>query len=218
MRTTLGGDCHRLLAAHVADVRTAVVGGVGVQDFLVEAGTWDAETIATADDGRGVDNGDDQVLGIFSAADEGENAVVGIIGVNPFESVPVKFDLMERGFGGVKVIEVGDELLDTAMGVVPQQVPVQAVRFGPFVALGEFLTHEEEFLAGVRVLIGVKQAEIGELLPHVAGHLVEERVFTVDDFVVGEGKHEIFGEGIEKRKCELVVFVLAMDGVVRKIF
>ena len=33
-----------------------------------------------------------------------------------------------------------------------------------------------------------------------------------------KGKKEIFGEGVEKRKGELVVFVFAMDGVLGKIF
>ena len=65
-------------------------------------------------------------------------------------------------------------------------MPVEAASFAPFVALGEFLAHEEEFLAGVGVLIGVEETEIGELLPGVAGHFVEKRVFAVDDFVVGE--------------------------------
>src|SRR6266403_1662654 len=211
MRTALGGDIDGLLAAHIANVRTAVVDGVGVHDFTVQAGVRDTKTITAADYRRGVDDGDDHILGIFSAADEGENTVVRVIGVNPFETVPVKFDLMEGGLGGIEMIEVGDELLDAAMGVVPEQVPVQAVRLSPFAALGELLAHEEEFLAGMRVLIGVEKAEIGELLPHVAGHFVEERIFPMDDFIVREGKLEIFGEGVEKGEGELVVFVLAMD-------
>ena len=68
------------------------------------------------------------------------------------------------------------------------------------------------------VLIGVEEAEIGELLPQVAGHFVEERIFAVDDFVVGERKKEIFSEGVKKRESELVVFIFAVDGVVGKIF
>ncbi len=109
-------------------------------------------------------------------------------------------------------------MLDATMGIVLQQVPLQAVGFAPFVTLGELLTHEEEFLAGVGVLIGVEKAEIGKLLPHVTGHFVEERVFAVDDFVVGKREKEIFGEGIEERESKFVVFVFAVDGVVGKVF
>jgi len=66
MRTALGGDIGGLLAAHVADIRTAVVGGVGVHDFTVQAGVRDAEAVATADDRRGVDDGEDEIFGVFS--------------------------------------------------------------------------------------------------------------------------------------------------------
>src|SRR2546430_10498529 len=51
--------------------------------------------------------------------------------------------------------------------------PIQAVGFAPFAALGQLLTHEEEFLSRVSVLIGVQEAEIGKLLPHVSGHFVQ---------------------------------------------
>ncbi len=190
--------------------------GVGVQDFAVEARVRNAKTITFADDGRGVNDGDDEVFQVFATTDERENAVVGVVGVNPFETVPVKIDLMKSGFGGVEFVEIGDKALDAAMGIPLEQMPVETAGFAPFVALGDFLAHKEEFLARVSVLIGVKETKIGELLPEVAGHFVKERVFAVDDFVVREGKQEIFCEGIEKRKSELVVLVFAMDRVARK--
>jgi len=59
----------------------------------------DAETIAFADDWCRVDDGDDEVFGFFAAADEGKNAVVGVVGVNPLETVPVEVDFMKGGFG-----------------------------------------------------------------------------------------------------------------------
>src|SRR5260370_33404189 len=200
MRAALRGVVGGLLAAHVADVGAAVVGGVGVHDFEIEAGIGDTQAIAFADYWSGVDDGDDQVFRIFATADERKNAVVGVVGVNPFESMPVEIDLVKGGFGGVKPVEVADEMLDATMGIVLQQVPLQAVGFTPFVTLGDLLTHKEEFLSRVSVLIGVEEAEIGKLLPHIAGHLVEQRVFSVDDFVVGNREKEIFGEGVEERE------------------
>ena len=47
---------------------------------------------------------------------------------------------------------------------------------------------------------------------------MEQRILAVDDFVVGEGKHEILAEGVEHREGELVVFVFAVDGIRGKIF
>ena len=207
-----------MLATHVADVGAAVVGGVGVHDFAIEAGLRNAETVTFADDRRGVDDGNDEVFSVFAAADEGKNTVVGVVGVNPFETVPVKLDLMEGGFGGIEMIEIADEALDAAMGIVLEEMPVDAAGFGPLATLGEFLPHEEKFFARMSALIGVEQSEIGELLPHVAGHLVKKRIFAVDDFVVGEGKQEIFRESIKERESEFVVFVLAMNRVVGKVF
>ena len=56
------------------------------------------------------------------------------------------------------------------------------------------------------------------MLPHVAGHFVKQRILAVDDFVVGKGQNEIFAEGVEQRKSDFVVFVLAVDGIGGKIF
>lgn len=207
-----------MLAAHVADVGAAVVGGVGVHDFAVVAGLRNAEAVTFADDGRSVDNGNDEVFGFFAAANEGKNAVIGVVGVDPFETVPIKLDLVEGGFAGVKAVEIADEALDPAMGVVLKQVPVKAARFAPFVTLSEFLAHEEQFLAWMSALIGAEQTQIGELLPHITGHFVKKGVFPVDNFVVGEGKQEVLGEGVEQGKSELVVLIFAMNGIVGKVF
>src|ERR1700740_3550678 len=47
---------------------------------------------------------------------------------------------------------------------------------------------------------------------------MEQRIFAVHDFIVGEGKNEIFAESINEREGDFVVFVFAVDGVGRKIF
>ena len=87
----------------------------------------------------------------------------------------------------------------------------------PLTALAELAAHEEQLLARMRVEIREEQAQIGELLPQVAGHFVKERAFSVDDFIVGEGEDEIFGEGVEHRESDFVVLVFAVDGIERKI-
>src|SRR5260370_35475546 len=91
---------------------------------------------------------------------------------------------MEGGFGGVKMVEIGDEAMDAAVGIVLEEVPVEAVGLAPFGALGELLAHEEEFLSGVSVLIGVEHTQIGELLPHVPGDFGKERDFAVAGVMV----------------------------------
>ena len=54
-----------------------------------------------------------------------------------------------------RTLTVGDQALYTAMRLMLEQMPVQAARLAPFVSLRKFLSHEQEFLAGVRVLIAV---------------------------------------------------------------
>jgi len=43
----------------------------------------------------------DEVAGFLPRRMKGKHTVVGVVGVNPFETVPVKLDLMESGLGGV---------------------------------------------------------------------------------------------------------------------
>src|SRR5260221_1245264 len=49
-----------------------------------------------------------------------------------------------------------------------------------------------------RSLKSIQQSKIGELLPHVARHLMKQRILAVDDFVMRKGKNEILGEGDRK--------------------
>src|SRR5712692_1518980 len=100
--------------------------------------------------------------------------------------MPIELHLMERGLGRVKTIEITNKALDAAVGIVLEEVPVEAASFAPFVALGEFLAHKEEFFARMGILLGLEQPELGQLLPPVAGHFVKARIFSMHNFVVRE--------------------------------
>ena len=212
------GDRIGAEAAEIADVRTAVSGGVGVEYFGVKAGLRDTDEVAFANDGSGVHDDDEKIAGIFTAANEGQYAVVGVVRVQPFETLPVEIDLMERVLGGIVFVEVGDETLNASVGIMLEKMPIQAVSFAPFLTLGKFLPHEKKFFAGMGVLIREQETEVGKLLPEIAGHFVKERVFSMNDFVVGERKQEILAEGVKERESEIVVLVLAVNGIGGKIF
>ena len=96
------------LAAGVADVAAAVVGGVGVENFFVEAGAGDTDDVAFADDGSGIDDDHDKVIFGFTFAQEREDAIVAVVAINPFEALPVEIYFVKSGFAREKVIEVGD--------------------------------------------------------------------------------------------------------------
>ena len=103
------------LAADVADVGATVVGSVGVENFFVEAGAGDTDDVAFADHGSGVHDDYDEVVFSFTFAQEGKHAVIAVVAIDPFETLPVEIDFVESGFGGEKVIEIGDQFLNAAM-------------------------------------------------------------------------------------------------------
>jgi hypothetical protein len=88
-------------------------------------------------------------------------------------------------------------------------------RRSPSRRLAELAAHEQQLLAGVRPHVAVERAQVGELLPAVARHLVEQRALAVHDLVVRERQHEVLGERVDERERELVVVVAAVDRVAR---
>src|SRR5215813_8106034 len=96
-------------------------------------------------------------------------------------------------------------------------MPVERTLLAPLAALGKFLPHKKQLLTGMRVLVGVEQSQRSKLLPHVARHFVQQRILAMDDFIVRIRQNKVFGEGIEKRKGELVVLIFAMNGILREV-
>ncbi len=61
---------------------------------------------------------------------------------------------------------------------------------------------------------GVQRAQIGEFLPAVARHLVEQRAFHMHDLVVRERQHEFLRKCVQEREGELILMVAAVNWVV----
>ena len=101
---------------------------------------------------------------------------------------------------------VGPRVTDTA-----SRSHVDAVVVVPLVPLSELVAHEQQLLARLREHLCREQSQIGELLPVVAGHFVDERSLAVDDLVVRERQHEVLVERIDHAKRQLVVMI-ACDG------
>ena len=106
MGAFLGGAGFGVDASEVAYARAAVVGGVCVKNFFVEAAFGDADAIVAADDGSGVQQDDQKVFAVTGAADERDNAVVAVVAIDPFEPRPFEIDLMEGGFLCVETVQV----------------------------------------------------------------------------------------------------------------
>ena len=89
----------------------------------------------------------DALLGGPPMAQQADDSGVHILAVDPFEPARVKVELMERRFRAVEAVEVGDPLLQSLMGRVFEQVPVEAIVMRPFAPLADLSSHENEFLA-----------------------------------------------------------------------
>ena len=62
---------------------------------------------------------------------------------------------------------------------------------GPFPPLTEFSPHEKELLAGMGVHVTKEKAKIGGFLPFIAGHLAEERSFSMHHFIVRKRQQKV---------------------------
>ncbi len=83
----------------------------------------------------------------------------------------------------------------------------------PLAPLAELAAHEQQLLARVRPHERQVGAQVGELLPAIPGHLVDQRAFAVDHFVVGNRQDEVLGIGVDHAEGHLVVVVLPIDRV-----
>ena len=72
--------------------------GIRIEDFAIVTRLWDAQTIPLADNRRRVKHHKDQIFRLLAAANKAEHAIVSVVGVNPFETVPVEFNLVKCGF------------------------------------------------------------------------------------------------------------------------
>jgi hypothetical protein len=117
----------------------------------------------------------------------------------------------------VERAEIREEALQADTIRLAGEVPVEAPLVGPLAVGRELRAHEEEDLPRPRVLVREEQPEVRELLPRVAGHLLDERALPVHDLVVGERVHEVLAVLVEHRERDLLLMVPAMDRIARQV-
>ena len=94
-----------------------------------------------------------------------------------------------------------------------QQEPIQSFVVVPLAALCKLVAHKQEFFAGEAVHKAVVGAQVGKLLPAVAGHPSEQRAFAMYDFVVRKRQHKVFAVLVHHAEGHFIVMVFAVDGV-----
>ena len=63
-----------------------------------------------------------------------------------------------------------------------------------------------------------KKTQIGKLLPFVAGHLADQRSFTMHYFIVRQRQNKILGKGVPQGERQLSVVIFTRNRVLLKIF
>src|SRR5678816_191139 len=92
-------------------------------------------------------------------------------------------------------------------------MPVEGLIVIPLLPLAEFASHKEQFLPGMRIHPRVKHPQIGEFLPEVARHLLEQRPFAVHHLIMAQDEDEVFMECVEKRKSNVSLVKASMDRI-----
>ena len=174
-------------------------------------------TVSDARDRGEIADHKNGVLRRLTFAQQRDRAGRVVVGVHPFEAGGVVVQHVHGRLTAVKPIQLLDPGLHSPMNLVLQYMPFQAGVMAPFANLSEFCSHEQEFLAGLGIHIAEQQAQVGELLPLISRHFADQRSFAVNDFVVRERQHEIFLKRIQHAEGEVVVVVLAMDGIVLEV-
>src|SRR4026207_1117768 len=115
------------------------------------------------------------------------------------------------------MIQVLHEALESLVPLEIAEMPLQAGVVVPLAPLSELPTHEQHLLARMCVHEAIEGTEVGESLPLVTGHFVEQRSFPVHNFIMREHKNEIFIEGIEEPKRNLILVKSAVDWIVAEV-
>ena len=87
----------------------------------------------------------------------------------------------------------------------------------PFFKLPELVPHKVQFFSGVRRHIAEKGAHACKFFFVSARHFIDERTFSVYDFVMRNGKNIIFGKSVHHRKGQFIMVVHTEKGIQRHV-
>ena len=156
--------------AEIPDIAAAEQTRIRVEDFFPGSASGSAQAVIVADNRREVEYAQNHVAVVVFTY-KTDDRVVCIVAPNPFEAGVVMVDFPERRVVFVNVVQLLHHGEEFAVAVPADEVPVERLLFVPFAELPEFVAHEVELFARVRVLESVGEAEVCELLPVVSRHL-----------------------------------------------
>src|SRR5206468_1012128 len=108
VRPAVPGDVLCVDRSEVALAAAAVDGGIAVQDLQPAPASRDADAVARPWDGCEIAGEDQRVATIVPAADEGDDARLPVVAVDPLETRGVEVELVKRRRGAVERVQVAD--------------------------------------------------------------------------------------------------------------
>ena len=146
----------------VADIASAVIGSIGIEHFLVPATRGHANSVVVPHYRCKVTSHHHKVRWVGAASQVDEDTVVVVVAIDPLETRMIEILLMQGGFRAIQLVQVGDESLNSLMGLPLQEIPLEVILAVPLRPLGYLASHEAQLLTRMGPLVAVQQAEIGE--------------------------------------------------------
>src|SRR4030088_849960 len=126
--------------------------------------SWHPDAILVARHWREVAHNRDDIGRVRSLAQERKDAVFVVVRLEQIKAVPIAVDLIQGRFGAIHPMQVGHTALQAALEGELEQMPVDAVRLGPLVALAKIHALKEQLLARMPKHVREQQAQRGEFL------------------------------------------------------
>src|SRR6187431_1720807 len=135
----------------------------------------------------------------------GNNAFFSVGKINPFETIPVEIVFPKGSFRFRKAVHVLHHPAESNMQRILQEEPVDLPLAVPLAPLPQLPAHEKELFAGMADHVAIEEPNICEFLPVGAGHLRKNAVFSMDDLIVGQDRHEPLGKSVKKAEGQIVL-------------
>ena len=140
---------------------------------------WQAEPVAVAWHRREVgDAGDGPSAAVRIEAQERVHALVGVVGVDPAKPSGEKSAAHSAGSAASTRVERAHQRWTPRVHRSSSRCQSRLRLSRPLALLRELAAHEQQLLAGVRPHPRVQRPQVGELLPAVARHLVQQRALA----------------------------------------
>ena len=150
---------------------------------------------------------------LFVLSQESHHALGTVIRNDPLEALPGEVFFPELRMLQIEVVEIAHISLRLLVGIIVQQQPIQLLFFVPLDKLCKLTAHKQQLFAGMCHHIAKKGAQVCKLIGILAGHFVYKASLAMHYFIVADGQHKVFAEGVEEAECHLVVVAYAEQRV-----